>query len=284
MIIEYKKQTQITKLLEEMIEFKKFTKSGFFEKIGFKIIKYPDLYIHTRSIDSHSKNMIKNSRHIIVNSNILKNEIVKEYNLNNKNVHVIFPINDVKKFKKSKVKKRFYEEHNIKKGTLIVYFTALNFARNGFESFCDIVSKLEANGSQVFVTCTIDKELVYAKNMIKKYNLEDKITIIKNEIFSIADIFVLPTQNKNFSLNIVKAISNKCIVFVPENNNSIELLDIFSIMDNTNDSNTSYKIDMLVRVTKEFKKIRKETYKIGKKLNNNYLINKINHIVDIIAK
>ena len=270
MIIEYKKQTALTDYFESKVQCKKFSKGGILEKLGFKSIVYPDIYFHTGSLNPHSKLMIENSKITVVNSSILVDELVKDLNVKRENLRVIMPINDVEKFKKKEIKIPFYKEHNINEDDKIIYFTAQNFKRNGFESFCDIITKIESTNFRVFVTCTIDKELDYAKKVIKKFEIEDKVTFVEDEIFNVADIFILPTLNVNFSTAVVKAVTNKCAVFVPTSNNAIEIIDVFAIMDDPDDSNTAYKVDMLLRVPDELKKIQKENYSIGKKLNTTY--------------
>ena len=282
MIIEYKKSTKLTEYFQSKVKCSKYSADGFFYKIGFKSIQYPDVYFHTGTLNNHSKTMIENSKIIVVNSSILRDELVSSLGVNKNKFIVILPINDIKKYKKSQVKIPFYKEHNISKDKKIVYFNALDFKRNGFDSFCDIVSKIESLNYKAVVTCTIDKELVYAKKVLKKYNLENDIILIKDEIFDIADIYVQPTINKNFSTNIVKAITNKCVAFIPESNYAVEVLDVFAIMDDPNDSNTAYKIDMLLRVPNELKKVRKENHNIGKNLNTQYLENKLDKIIDIL--
>lgn len=282
MIIEYKKQTALTDYFESQVKCKKFTSGGFLHKIGFKTVQYPDVYFHTGSLNTHSKLMIENSKMTIVNCDILKKEFIETLNVKEEQIEVIFPTNDVKKYKKSEVKKPFYEKYNLSKDTKIIYFAALDFKRNGFESFCDILTKIESTNFKALVTCTIDKELVYAKQVLQNFNLSNDVILIDYDAFNIADIYVQPTININFSLNVIKAITNKCAVFLPQNNNAIDVLDVFAIMDDPNDSNTAYKIDMLLRVPDELKKIKKENYAIGKKLNTKYMNKKIDLIIDKI--
>ena len=47
----------------------------FLEKLGFRSVKYPDIYFHSGAITNHTKDMIKNSIITVVNSTILKNYI-----------------------------------------------------------------------------------------------------------------------------------------------------------------------------------------------------------------
>ncbi len=279
MIIEYKKQSELTKYFEKNIKCNKFKKGTFFEKLGIKSVTYPDIYFHTGALNKHAKLMIENSKIVIVNSSILKDELLKDLTVQENTINVIYPTVDVPEYKKKTLQKNFLHKHNIHKDNKIIYFTAENFMRSGFENFCDIINKIESNNFSVFITCNNDKELVYVKTIVKKYSLEYSANIIKEEIFNVSDIFVLPTINKNFSLNIIKAMANKCVVFIPQSNYSVEILDVFSIMDDENDSNTAYKIDMLLRVPDELKKIKKENYNLAKKLNKSYAQNKLKKII-----
>ena len=68
------------------------------------------------------------------------------------------------------------------------------------------------------------------------------------EHFSIktCDILLLPTTNKKFNQNILKAMQFKCIVFVPNTNEASRIVDIFATMQGANDQNTVNKIDALL--------------------------------------
>jgi len=283
-IIEYKKQTELTDYFESKVQCKKFTKGGILEKLGFKNIVYPDVYFHTGTLNKHAKLMMQNSKLIVINSTILADELVRDNNIKKEKLRVILPINDVDKFKKKELKIPFYKEHKIKEEDKIIYFSAQNFKRNGFEQFCDIITKIESTNYKIFVTCTVDKELAYAKKVAKTFELENKIIFIEDEIYKVADIFILPTANVNFSTAVVKAVTSKCAVFIPTNNNAIEIVDVFAIMDSPDDSNTAYKVDMLLRVPDELKKIQKENYNIGKKLTTTYQQLLLNEIIDEVNK
>jgi glycosyltransferase involved in cell wall biosynthesis len=179
---------------------------------------------------------------------------------------VIFPAIEVTKFKKKEAKIPFYEKHQIDEDKKIIYFSAKNMKQAGFEQFCKICQNLEMENHKVVVTCYEDKEEAYAKDVLKHYDLEDAILLFEEEIFEVADIFILPTSFSNFSRAVLKAMAAKCAVFVSNMNHSIDILDVFAIMDGRNDPNISYKTDMLLRVTDELKKIQKENYKIVKEL------------------
>jgi len=279
MKIYYKKQTHLTKYIESTQETSFYKEPGFLEKIGFKTKEYPDIYFHTGALNSHSKTMIENSKIIIVNSGILKDHLVDKLTVDSSKIKVIYPAVPSCKFKKKDAKIEFYKKHNIDENIKIVYFTAKNFKKSGFLSFCDILTKIESTNFKAVVSTKDDKEKDFALDILKHMNLENEVLIVEEEIFKIADIFLLPTSFVNFSVNVVKAMASKCIAFVPETNYAVELVDVFSIMKDVNDSNTAYKIDMVLRVNTELKKIQKENYSVGKKLTLEYQEKKLNQII-----
>ncbi|HIP11890.1 MAG TPA: glycosyltransferase family 1 protein [Arcobacter sp.] len=280
MKIYYKKETYLTKYIESSQETSFFKEPGFMEKIGFKTTIYPDIYFHTGALNSHSKTMIENSKVTIINSGILKDVLVDKLAVQSNKIKVIYPAVESSKFKKKEAKEEFYKEHGLSKDIKIVYFTAKNFKKAGFTSYCDIITKLECKNFKAVVSTKDDKEKDFALDVLKHFNLQDDVLIVEEEIFKIADIFLLPTSFANFSINVVKAMASKCIAFVPESNYAVELVDVFSIMKDVNDSNTAYKIDMLLRVNDELKKIQKENYDVGKKLTLEYQEKKLNKIIE----
>lgn len=279
MIIYYKKESKLTKYLKTIRDDISFYKDGFLEKIGLKVRKYPDIYFHSGTLNSFTKTMIENSKVIIVNSEILKNDITRELLVKPEKVHVIFPSVEIKKFKKKEVKKPFYEKHNIDEKKKIIYFTAKNFQKAGFAKFCKIVENLEMENFQVVITVNIDQELAYAKDVLKHHRMLDSTIILEEEVFEVADIFILPTSFKNFSIASLKAMVNKCAVFLPRDNYGIDLLDVFAIMEDPNDSNISYKTDMLLRIPRELKNIQKENYDVAKKYTDEYQQRRLQNIL-----
>jgi glycosyltransferase involved in cell wall biosynthesis len=281
MIIHYKKETSLIKYLKSIKDTTLY-KKGWLEMLGLKTIKYPDIYFHSGVLNNIAKELIQKSNYTIVNSSMLKNDIVQELKLSQDKIKVIYPCVDVEKFKKKKNQKEFYKQYNISNDKRIIYFTANNYKKSGFESFCNIVTKLENKNYQIIISTNRKKELFYINTMLEKYGLTDDVLIIENTIFDVADIFVLPTSYKNFSLNVLKAMANKCVAFVPQTNYSVELVDVFSVMKEKNDLNTAYKIDMVLKLPDELKKIQKENYTIGKKLNSLYQQNKLNKVLEDI--
>lgn len=283
MVVYYKNETSLTKYLESIREVTLYKDGGFFKKIGLQKRIYPDIYFHSGGLTELSTRLIKNSQVTIVNSTILKDKIIKTVGVDKEKIEVILPAYEPKEYKKKEVQKAFKELHNIENDKKIIYFTAKDFLKSGFNQFCTIIDNLEMTNWQAVITVPNEKEEIYAKERLIHAKLLDKVMILHEEIFDVADIFVLPTTLENFSLSVLKAMVNKCVVFSTTNNNAIEIMDVFSIMDGPKDSNTSYKIDMLLRVKEEMKKIKKENFEVASKLNYQYQQKKLNQIIEKLA-
>lgn len=283
MVIYYKTETNLVRYLKSIRDVKLYKGGGILELFRFKKPQYPDIYFHSGSLNEFSKKLIKSSKVTIVNSTILKNKIIKLLGLSGDKIEVILPAVEVVDFKKKEAQKVFKEQYGIAKEEKIIYFTAKDFSKNGFVKFCNILENLEMTNWRGVVTADSDKETVYAEELLTHKKLINHVIILDKEIFNIADILVLPTSLENFAYSVLKAMANKCVVFTTTNNNAIEILDVFSIMDGPDDPNLSYKIDMLLRVKSEFKKIKKENYEIASELNYETQYSKLDSILQKLA-
>ena len=124
------------------------------------------------------------------------------------------------------------------------------------------------------------------KFQLNKYNsLEEKLILLEDyknidEIFMVADIFVLPTYNKSFSSNVLKAMFYECVVFVSIQNDVKEVVDVFSSMDSPTDPSTAFKIDAILLDEEELKKIKLQNKEIAIETTLEANLEKINSILE----
>ncbi len=161
------------------------------------------------------------------------------------------------KIKKKKLKSDFLKKYNLDKNIKLVLFKANNFKQNGIHEFIEIVSKMQSTNFKAIV-CGDDEQLKYTKKEAKDDNCEDKIIFINSVHLKICDIFVLPTHNKTFAKNVLKAMENKCAVFAPRTNDANALLDSYATMSSYSDPNTPHKIDALLRSNDDLKLIQEQ--------------------------
>lgn len=119
----------------------------------------------------------------------------------------------------------------------------------------------------------------------KYQNLQDKIILLENyknidDLFLASDIFLLPTYNKTFSSNILKAMYCKCVVFLSIDNDAKEVVDVFASMDSPTDPSIAFKIDAVLLDKNELKKIKKENKKLAKEFELEANLNKMNFILE----
>ena len=177
---------------------------------------------------------------------------------------------------KEQKKKKFLAKMGVKtknKQPIIVYFCAKDFKRGGLEYVLNIFGSInKALDVKLIISSSDDMQLKYAKEISGIKDNDKYVFFTKRECFDISDIFLLPTKNKNFAKNILKAMSNKCCVFLPKHNDGSEILDEFGVMYNESDNATMHKLEALALDRGELKKAQETHYKIAK---NIYSYNKL---------
>lgn len=103
-----------------------------------------------------------------------------------------------------------------------------------------------------------------------------------DELYLASDIFLLPTYNKSFATNVLKAMYCKCAVFTTVNNHAKELVDVFSTMESPTDRSAPFKVDALLMQKEELKKIKKQNRKIAKKFTLKKNLQKVNEIIQAV--
>jgi len=280
-IIDFKKQTKlISKLLEDeniqKLPKKNFLK-GFFSKKEFA-----PFYFHSLQLDKKSIEKIKNAKKIFVNSIYSKEKIIKILDISNEKIEVIYPSIDIEYEKPKIVKKRVCQKFGIDNDKKIIFFTAKNLKNFGAKEFISIIKGLNHKNFVSFIAGN-KKQITNLKLSLYKFDLEDKILFIEDyenidELFLASDIFILPTHTKTFALNILKAMFCKCVVFTTASNMAKELIDTFSIMQDSYDRSIGFKVDALLQNDEDLKLIKKQNRKIAK---NHTLEKNLKKIKDI---
>jgi hypothetical protein len=260
LIIYYKRKTKLVEKFCEDFETTLYTKPTFIKKLSFKKnIQKPQIYFHSGLLTNANLELMAQSLYIVVSSNTIKQEIVKKSNdtINNSKIYVAYPGHTITKFKKKEFNKAFIDKYSLDKKTKLIYFTANNYEKNGLVQFLQFIKQLNFTNYKAVISGT-PEQLKSVVPILKEIDIKDKVILEQGDIFRSADIFVLPTQNKAFASNILKAMACKCVVFTPASNHAFELLDNFAIMNNFDDTSTIHKLDMLLSNPKEIKIIQKQ--------------------------
>lgn len=281
--IFYKTKNILIEQLEKQSNIEVLKEKSFFSKI-FSSKKFPDIYFHSGILDEDSKENILNSKITIVNSFASMNEIIARTKISHEKIKVIYPSINVKYQDSEKTKEKICKELKIDLESKIIFFTAKNIKSSGVKEFLDICSSLNYQNFKIIIAAS-SKQMYNLKFQLPKYtHLENKLILLEDyknidELFLASDIFILPTYNKSFSSNILKAMFCECVVFVTIENDVKEVVDVFASMDSPSDPSIAFKIDAILLADNDFKQIKKQNRELAQEFTLENNLEKINHII-----
>ncbi|MDD2896238.1 MAG: glycosyltransferase [Aliarcobacter sp.] len=282
--ISYKTKSILIEELSKQSNIEVLKEGNFFINL-FSKKKYADVYFHSGSLDDKSIENIRNSKITITNTFASMNQIIAKTKISHEKIKVIYPSINVEYKKIKEVKSKICEELQIDLTNKIIFFTAKNIKSSGVKEFLDICSSLTYQDFKIIIAAE-KKQIAALQFQLPKYQkLQDRIVLLEdyaniNDLFLASDIFLLPTYNKSFSTNILKAMFCKCVVFLSIDNDAKEILDVFASLDSPTDSSAAFKIDAILQGENDLKKIKKQNRKLALEftLENNLV--KINHILE----
>jgi len=183
--------------------------------------------------------MFHKAKKIIANSKMVKNQIIKTYNISENKIKVIYNGIPLKNMEDTST---LYDEFQIK-GKVLLYVGS-GFKRKGVKEVIEIASKL--NNYTLFIVGK-EKNIKEYIEYAKKLNVNAIFTGARSDVdkfYSLADIFIFPTHYEPFSNVVLEAMSYKCAVFTTLQNGASEILEKKFIMDNPKD----YKIEFIQKL------------------------------------
>ena len=196
------------------------------------------------------KQTFNSAKLIIANSNMVKEQIVNNYKIDEKKITVIYngiPIpNSIDEIS---AKKRLVDEFGIDKNRAIILFVGSGFERKGVMEFLKIISLIKTPYTAFIVGK--DKNITKYKKEAKKLGIEESVifTGARSDVeifYDASDIFLFPTKYEPFSNVILEAMSRRCIVFTTRQNGASEVIENKFIMDSANDISIYKRIETLL--------------------------------------
>jgi len=282
--ISYKTKSILIEELSKQSNIE-FLKEGNFFLNLFSKKKYADIYFHSGHLDDKSIENIKNSKITITNTFASMNQIIAKTKIPHEKIKVIYPSINIEYKKIKEVKAKICEELQIDLTSKIIFFTAKNIKSSGVKEFLDICSSLTYEDFKIIIAAE-KKQIAALQFQLPKYqNLKDKIILLENyvninDLFLASDIFLLPTYNKSFSTNILKAMFSKCVVFLTLENDAKEILDVFASLDSPTDSSAAFKIDAILQGENDLKQIKEQNRKLALEFTLENNLEKFNHILE----
>ena len=264
--IQFKQKTKFIEEIQKEDYIETMKPQGFIKSI-FSSKQYPDIYFHSGNVDEDSLDTVVNSKLTIVNSYSTMQQMRAKLKMSDAKIEVLFPSINVDDSFTKETKKTFKEKYGIKKGEKVILFTSKNLKSAGIKNFIDIVNQIENDSIKIIIEGEA-KQIFNLKFQISKYDFQDRLVLLedypsKDELFYVADIFILPTENRAFATNVLKAMYYKCAVFVSAVNQANEIIDVFARIESMQDRSLFFKLDALLANKDELKKIKKDNKKIA---------------------
>ncbi len=219
---------------------------------------------------SLEKKCLENSKLIITNSNMVKNDIIKTYSIKEDKIKVLnagIALGDSRyNFAFSRLNKEFHISENDR----LILFVGSNFKKNGVKEFLEIFSKLENKFVKAFIIGEEEKHAFYEK-IAKKLKITNRVYFAGErqdvrDFYILCDIFLYPTMYEPFGDAILEAMNCKSVVITTKNCGASEILDNKDLLMNASDDfSIITKIDKLLANPSDLQKIKEENFEISKK-------------------
>ncbi len=241
----------------------------FFKKLSFAVNP------HHLSLLYLEKQCFLNSKIIIANSMMVKNDIKKHYSIPDEKIHVIYNGVDLERFRPVTSEQKSVAKHSL--GVTedkIILFVGADFKRKGLATLLKTISLLNMENKKLLIIGK--KETLQYLTMIKKLDINKHVIFRGPEtaiekFLAISDVLVLPTIYDPFSNATLEAMASGLPVVTTANNGASELIKNgvhgFVINDPLDEHAFSEKISTALSKSEEMGKnarVKAEDYSIEK--------------------
>ena len=214
------------------------------------------------------KQCFQNSKKIIANSEMVKNEIISTYKINPQKIKVIYTGIEINEVDYVASFARLSKEFDIQKNSPIILFVGSGYKRKGVFEFLHIIAALDNKDLKAFVIGK-EKKIEFYKSLARQLGIESKVifTGARNDVddfYTISDIFLFPTHYEPFGNVILEAMNKKNVIFTTMQNGASEILDRRFLMQYPSDFTVIDKINSLLRNPIEMKSIQEDNMDLSK--------------------
>jgi len=197
------------------------------------------------------KRCFKKAKKIIVNSKMVKMEIIESYGVVDNKISLIYNGYDSENIDYSDSYNKVSSEFQINNNDYILLYVGSGFYRKGVDAFLKIISQLENQCFKAFIIGK-DSDIDYYKKLAIKYLIADKVIFTGprndvNDFYNISDFFIFPTKYEPFGNVVLEAMSYGNVVFTTSKNGASEILNPEFVMSSPDDMSVIKKIDDLVK-------------------------------------
>ncbi|MDA7441029.1 glycosyltransferase family 4 protein [Candidatus Pseudothioglobus singularis] len=212
---------------------------------------------------------------IIAISQMVKDNIIKTYEIEPDKISVIYNGIELKEMNYKKSIDKLSQEFSLNKDNRIILFVGSGYKRKGVEEFLQIISKIDnVHNIKAFVIGK-EKNMSYYQNLAKELNIKKRVFFTGpredvDDFYTISDIFLFPTHYEPFGSVILEAMNLKNVVFTTKQCGASELLNSEFVMQSPDDISVIKKINNLLKnndmleMIKEQNRLRSKQFSIEK--------------------
>ena len=211
-----------------------------------------------------------NAKHIIANSQMVKNEIIKVYGVDRHKIDVVYNGIQPKEVDYAQSYQKLSNEFDLQSDTPIILYVGSGFKRKGVEEFLGIISKMTTK-CQAFILGK-EKKIYYYEQLAKDLGVDNKVVFTGPrtdvvDFYTISDIFLFPTHYEPFSNVVLEAMNFGNAVFTTKQNGAHEILSEKYIMSSPKDFSVVDRIDKLLRNKDALRAAKKDNQLIAANLS-----------------
>ncbi|NGX56085.1 MAG: Lipopolysaccharide core biosynthesis protein RfaG [Candidatus Anoxychlamydiales bacterium] len=247
--------------------------------------------LHKTILDIERKSLkFVHLKKIIVNSNMVKNELINYYQVDSKKIQVIHNGVEIKNNEEDflssfKNPNNCYEKTSLNPNNYNLLFIANDFKRKGLLPLLKAIYLLKEKNIFLSIVGS-DKKIDKYKKLIKKLNIENKVKFFGslnnvNDFYKCCTIFILPTIYDPFSNVAIEALSYGLFTITTEHNGACEVIDKKNgyILKNAVDI---YEIKKSISLAMQYKKNLENATKIRNSILHLDFSNQLNKLLNVI--
>jgi UDP-glucose:(heptosyl)LPS alpha-1,3-glucosyltransferase len=197
----------------------------FYRNLSFKI---NPLHITMLNLE---KKLFSDTRLIIANSKMVKEQIIKHYAVPEEKITIIYNGVDLLRFSlenKERWRKDMRESLDIPENTKVLLFVGSGFERKGLKTFIDAIGLLREEDIKALIVGKGDTDRY--KTLAERHRVSDKVIFLGTQkeiekFYAVSDLFVLPTLYDPFSNATLEAMASGIPVITTRNNGVAELIE-----------------------------------------------------------
>ncbi|RAX57513.1 hypothetical protein CCZ01_05900 [Helicobacter monodelphidis] len=209
------------------------------------------------------KRGFENAKHLIAISNMVKQNIMEQYQIPSEKISVIYNGISPKEFPKKEELVDFKQEFQLSDEPILLYVGS-GYKRKGVWELLELFTHIQHPSAKLFIVGK-EKHLKHYVQYAKKLNITSRVifTGARRDIdrfYAYADIFIFPTHYEPFGNVILEAMNAKCAVITTKQCGGGEILDPTFLMQSPKDYSVVTKIDDLLLNKEILNKIKENNY------------------------